>query len=91
MSMYSYALLEPGCYYLIQEKENDALSLVQVKVISDHCMYVEKYTDAVLQEWKLKTDAIFDIIELISDDVVKDWNKAYYKNEDAFYEEEDEE
>ena len=89
--MYSYALLEPGCYYLIQEKENDALGLVQVKVISDHCMYVEKYTDVVVQEWKRKTDSIFDIIELLSDDVVKEWNKTYYRSEDAYYEEEDEE
>ncbi len=89
--MYSYALLEPGCYYLIQEKENDALGLVQVKVISDYCMYVEKYTDVVLQEWKRKSDAIFDIIELLSDDVVKEWNKTYYRSEDAYYEEEDEE
>lgn len=89
--MYSYELLEPGCYYLIQEKENDTLILVQVKVISDHCMYVEKYTDVVLQQWKRKTDSIFDIIELLSDNVVKEWSTTYYRNEDAFYEEEDEE
>jgi hypothetical protein len=62
--MYSYALLEPGCYYLVQEKENDKLTLLQVKVISDHCMYVEKYTETDLQEWKRKTDSIIDIIEL---------------------------
>lgn len=89
--MYSYALLETGCYYLIQEKENDALTLVQVKVISDHCMYVEKYKDVIVQEWKRKNDSIFDIIELLSDNVVKDWTSAYYRNEDAYYEEEDDE
>jgi len=89
--MYSYALLEPGCYYLVQEKENDKLTLLQVKVISDHCMYVEKYTETVLQEWKRKTDSIFDIIELLSDDSVKEWTSAYYKNEDAYYEEDDDE
>lgn len=89
--MYSYALLEPGCYYLVQEKENDKLTLLQVKVISDHCMYVEKYTETVLQEWKRKTDSIFDIIELLSDDAVKEWTTAYYKNEDAYYEEDDDE
>ncbi len=89
--MYSYALLEPGCYYLVQEKENDKLTLLQVKVISDHCMYVEKYTETVLQEWKRKTDSIFDIIELLSDDAVKEWTSAYYKNEDAYYEEDDDE
>jgi len=89
--MYSYALLEPGCYYLVQEKKNDKLTLLQVKVISDHCMYVEKYTETVLQEWKRKTDSIFDIIELLSDDSVKEWTSAYYKNEDAYYEEDDDE
>ena len=89
--MYSYALLEPNCYYLVQEKENDKVTLLQVKVISDHCMYVEKYTETVLQEWKHKTDTIFDIIELLSDEVVKEWTNVYYKNEDAYYEEDDEE
>lgn len=89
--MYSYALLEPGCYYIIQEKENDELRLLQVKAVSDYCMYVEKYADVVHQEWKRKTDSIFDIIELLSDDVAKEWSSAYYKNEDAYYEEDDEE
>ncbi len=89
--MYSYALLEPGCYYLVQEKENDKLMLLQIKVISDHCMYVEKYADTVVQEWKRKTDSIFDIIELLSDNAVKEWTTAYYKNEDAYYGEDDDE
>jgi hypothetical protein len=88
--MYSYALLEAGCYYLIQEKKNENLMLVQVKVISDHCMYVEKYNEYVIQEWKRKTDPIFDIVELISDEVIKEWTDAYYSNEDAYHEEDDE-
>ena len=88
--MYSYALLEPGCYYLVQEKENEELTLLQVKVISDHCMYVEKYNEGIVQEWKRKTDSIFDIVELLSDEIVKDWTKSYYSSEDAYYEEDDE-
>jgi hypothetical protein len=88
--MYSYALLEPGCYYLVQEKEKDDLTLLQVKMISDHCMYIEKYKDHIMQEWKRKTDNIFDIVELLSDDAVREWTKAYYSNEDAYYEEDDE-
>ena len=87
--MYSYALLEPGCYYLVQEKENESLSLLQVKVISDHCMYVEKYKDHVVQEWKRKTETIFDIVELLSDEAVKEWTTAYYSSEDAYHEEDD--
>jgi hypothetical protein len=88
--MYSYALLEPGCHYLVQEKENEGLILLQVKVVSDHCMYVEKYTEGIVQEWKRKTDPIFDIVELLSDETVKEWTNAYYSNEDAYYEEDDE-
>ena len=88
--MYSYALLEPGCYYLVQEKENEGLTLLQVKVISDHCMYVEKYQENIVQEWKRKSEQIFDIVELLSDETVKEWTSAYYSNEDAYYEEDDE-
>ena len=87
--MYSYALLEPGCYYLIQEKEDSPINLIQVTVETDHCLYVSKYSDEETMEWKRKTDPIFDIIELVSDNTVKDWEAVY--NKDAFnYEEDDE-
>jgi len=87
--MYSYALLEANCYYLVQEKQNEGITLLQVKVISDHCMYVEKYNEGIIQEWKRKTDPIFDIVELLSDGVVKEWNGVYY-SQDAYHEEDDE-
>ncbi len=88
--MYSYALLEPGCFYLVQEKENEGLILLQVKVVSDHCMYVEKYHENIIQEWKRKTDSIFDIVELLSDESVKEWTSSYYSSEDAYHGEDDE-
>lgn len=88
--MYSYALLEPGCFYLVQENESESLVLLQVKVASDHCMYIEKYHEQILQEWKRKTDPIFDIVELLSDEYVKEWTNAYYSSEDAYHEEDDE-
>ena len=88
--MYSYALLEPECYYLVQEKENEALTLLQVKVETDNCMFVVKYPDETVTEWKRKTDPIHDIIELLGDEAVRDWKRVYYNNEDAYYEEDDE-
>jgi hypothetical protein len=88
--MYSYALLEPECYYLVQEKEDDALTLLQVKVETDNCMYVIKYEEETVTEWKRKTDPIHDIIELLSDAAVEEWRKVYFDNEDAYYEEDDE-
>ena len=60
--MYSYALLEPECYYLVQEKENDNLTLLQVKVETDNCMFVVKYADETITNGKRKTNTIHDII-----------------------------
>ncbi|MGZ5246553.1 MAG: hypothetical protein ACXWV5_05850 [Flavitalea sp.] len=84
--MYSYALLETGCYYLIQEQEDSPITLIQINLETDHCMYVSKYGDEEIMEWKKKTDAIFDILELLSDEAVKEWEAVY--NKDAYnYEE----
>jgi len=88
--MYSYALLEPKCYYLVQEKENDDLTLLQVTVETDSSMYVLKFKSQETGVWKKKTDTIHDILELLSDDAVKKWKEIYYNNEDAYYEEDDE-
>jgi len=88
--MYSYALLEPECYYLVQERESESLTLLQIKVETDNCMFVVKYGDETVTEWKRKSDSIHDIIELLSDEAVQDWRKVYYDNEDAYYEEDDE-
>ncbi len=87
--MYSYELLEQGCYYLVQEKENEKLTLLQIKVVSETSMYVLKYKDDTVMEWHKKSDEIFDIVELLDDDAVKKWMDIYY-NTDAFYEEDDE-
>jgi hypothetical protein len=86
--MYSYTLLETGCYYLIQEKEDSPIQLIQVTMETDHCVFVTVYGDEEQLNWKKKTDPILDIIELLSDDAVKEWQDLY--NKDAYnYEEED--
>jgi hypothetical protein len=86
--MYSYSLLEPGCYYLIQEKEEAPLNLIKIGVETDHCLFVTKYADEEVQEWKRKSDPIFDIVELLGDEAVRAWESSY--NKDAYnYEEED--
>jgi hypothetical protein len=89
--MYSFELLEPGCYYLIQEKENSPVTMIKVSLASDHCMYLSIFGDAESVEWKKKSDPVFDIIELLSDKTVKQWEALYNNNEDAFNYEEGEE
>ncbi len=88
--MYSYALLETGCYYLIQEKENDPVQLIKVAVESDVCMYIIKYGDEAEYQWRKKTDHIHEILELLSDDKIEEWETVYNGSQDAYYEEDEE-
>jgi hypothetical protein len=88
--MYSYALLEKGCYYLIQEKEEAPIHLIRVNLETDQCMYVSKYADTPILEWKKKSDSIFEILELLGDDKVKDWETMYNDNQSSYNYEEDE-
>ena len=88
--MYSYGLLEPGCYYLVQETVDSSIELIKVAVESDHCMYIFKYNDELSTEWKRKNDKLHDIIECLSDEMVETWEKQYNSNEESYYEEDDE-
>lgn len=83
--MYSYAILEPDCYYLVQLVENAPLSLIQVKVVSDYAMYVVSYGNELTMKWVKKSEEIFDIIELLSDEVARKWLDVYTNSEESFY------
>ncbi len=87
--MYSYALMEKECYYLVQEKEGEEIGLIRIVLESDHCVFVTKYGETEISQWKRKTDPVFDIPELLDDKRVKEWESSYYNNEDAYYEDED--
>jgi hypothetical protein len=76
---------------LIQEKEDEPVTLIKIMVETDQCMYVTQYEDMPTLSWKKKNDPIFDILELLSDDKVKEWDAVYNDNQDAYYEEEDDE
>ncbi|RPD46628.1 hypothetical protein [Paracnuella aquatica] len=89
--MYSYGLLEAGCYYLVQEAQDQTVSLIKVMMESDHCMYVFFYDDQISTCWKRKSDSIFDIIECLSDAAVEAWEKHYNSSNEDVYNEEDEE
>jgi len=87
--MYSYALLEPGCYYLAQETEDAPVITIKVNVESDHCLYVTKYMETPVLEWKKKNDTLFDIIECLTDEKAKEWETLYKESQETFYEEEE--
>ncbi|MBL7758989.1 MAG: hypothetical protein J0H92_13375 [Sphingobacteriales bacterium] len=86
--MYTYDLLENGCYYLVREAEDSPISLIKVAVETDHCLFVQRFDDPTQTEWKLKSDVLADIIECLSDEAVKAW-EAHYSSEDVYEEDDD--
>ena len=86
--MYTYDLLETGCYYLVKEKDDSPITLIKIAVQSDQCVFVQRFSDPTETEWKLKTDPMHDIIECLSDQAVKFWEE-HYTSEDAYYEDDD--
>ena len=89
--MYAYELLENGCYYLVKEKEDSPIILIKVAVETDHCLFIQRFDDLLATEWKLRKDPLFDIIECLSDEKVKEWEEHYRSNADAYYEDDEEE
>ena len=83
--MYTYDLLETGCYYLVKEKEDSPVILIRVAVTTDHCLFVQRYDEPMETCWKLKKDSLFDIIECLSDAAVKSWEAYYRSSQDAFF------
>lgn len=88
--MYSYELLETGCYYLVKEKEDSPVTLIKVAMESDHCLFIQRYDDPEATEWKLKKDALNDIIECLSDEKVKEWEEHYRSSLGAYFEDDEE-
>lgn len=89
--MYTYDLLETGCYYLVREKEDSPVILIRVAVTTDHCLFVQRYDEPMETCWKMKKDPLFDIVECLSDAAVKSWEVYYRSSQDAFFGGEDEE
>ncbi|MFN8289656.1 MAG: hypothetical protein U0U70_05345 [Chitinophagaceae bacterium] len=89
--MYSYELLETGCYYLVKEKEEAPVTLIHVAMETDHCLFIVRYDDPEATEWKLKKDNLYDIIECLSDEKVKEWEEHYRSSLGAFFEEDGDE
>lgn len=89
--MYTYDLLENTCYYLVKEKEDSPITMIKVAVESDHCLFIQRFDDPMETAWKLKKDPLHDIIECLSDEAVKAWEEHYKRNEDAYYEDDEEE
>ena len=54
-------------------------------------MHVSKFVETTELEWRKKTDDIFDILELLDDNKVKEWQTVQKDSEGTYNYEEDEE
>jgi hypothetical protein len=88
--MYTFDILDTGCVYLVKEKETDPLQIVRIHFKTDYAVCFSLYSRGEKVIWKKKTDPLFDIIELLDDEAIANWEKLFF-NEDAFYSGEDEE
>ncbi|MFM2138822.1 MAG: hypothetical protein RJA57_1129 [Bacteroidota bacterium] len=87
--MYTYDLLETGCYYLVRETEEAPVRLIRVAMETDLCLFIIRYDDPGATEWKLKKDRILDIIECLSDEKVKEWEEQFKSSGEAYYDSEE--
>lgn len=87
--MFQYNLLEPNCYYLIQEKPCDKPELIKVTLVTDACMFVTRFKEVEVMEWRLKSDPIHEIYELLSDEAVQQWRSIYYNSDEYDYEDDE--
>ena len=89
--MFTYDLLETGCYYLVREKEGALITLIKICMETDHCYFIQRFDEPDATGWFLKKDSLFDIIECLSDEKVKEWMVQYKGSHFPFMEEDDDE
>lgn len=82
--MFTYELLEAGCYYLIQEKEEEQLKLIKLHFKSDYAVCTSTFTEGEEIVWKKKADTIHDIVECLDDKAVAAWEKVNMNSQDFF-------
>ncbi len=66
--MATYNELEQDNYYVIQEIENAGLELVYVPLVTNKCVLVEFQDDDQTLAWYRKTDALFEIVEQLTEE-----------------------
>lgn len=77
--MYAYHLLEPGCMYLVQERQDSSVTLMKVALQTDSCVYLHHYhAEGESLLWKRRKEELFDILECLDDKTVEAWKAAYH-------------
>jgi hypothetical protein len=90
--MSTYAELQPERFYLVIENEGEEIVLLQPILETNNCLLLENQDDYGNIYWKKKADAIFEIVDELTDEQVAIYDDLYEEgDDDESYDEEDEE
>ncbi len=81
--MAAYKNLELDHYYLIREEEGGEIALVQPVMETEKCFLILDIDEIETTHWKKKEDAIFEIVEELTEEQVEEY--------EAIFDEDDEE
>lgn len=75
--MHKYAHLETDGVYLIREKAGGEVSLVDVMMETEHCVFLLCHADAEHTFWKKKSDVIAEIIEQMDEEQITTYENLF--------------
>lgn len=61
--MATYADLQPGMFYLLQDKPQGDISFVSVLAYSDQCVLLRSFGKVEVDFWRKKSDGIHELVE----------------------------
>lgn len=84
--MNTFANLETDEFYLIREKENSEVTLVQTLMETDHCIFILQRGDDERSFWKRKTEPLFQIIDKLTEEQADEYEELWDNEQTTFFE-----
>lgn len=82
ITMATYNDLQTDQYYLIQETEAGALSLVYVLMETEKAVFLELENGSETQVWKKKSDTIAEIVEELTEEQADEYESIMFEDDD---------
>lgn len=81
-TMATYTNLSLDHYYLIKETEGSEITLVQPVMETERCLLILHVDEIETTIWKKKDDAVFEIIEELTEEQVAEYESLFDDNDD---------
>lgn len=86
--MATYGDLQVNSFYLIQEKDDDDIILVQPVMETNGCLYILHHEDYDTTFWRRKEDSIVEIIEELTEEQMEEYDNLFEDEDDSDEDEE---